>query len=112
VLEALAGGGEGDEVMRSDYHPDWNEMAFTLCDAVMKRYGGSIYDPRCGKCWDPGQAMCAEIYGPGWNDDPQFLRDTEIESDQPCPKHMLEGARRLAYGKSEWATPLEAVLGD
>jgi len=94
--------------MRIDYHYTWNELSFTLLDKIVEKYGGSIYDKRCQRTWDPGQAMCAEIYGPDWMNDPQFKKDNQIPPNEPAPLYMLEGARRLAQGKSEWAELLEA----
>jgi len=84
-------------------HPDWNTLVRIIDREIVARYGGKIHDPRCGKTWDPGQAVCAEMYGPDWNTDPRFLAvNTAHESESP-PREMLFAAHRLADGECDWA---------
>lgn len=83
-------------------HPTWNTLN-DLIDQIIERYGGSIYDHRVHKSWDPGQAVCAELYGPGWNDDPGFVRDNQQPDSEPVPVGGIEAAERLAAGECQWA---------
>jgi len=83
-------------------HPRWRQLV-ALIDRIADRWGGGIYDRRCGKTWDPGQAVCAEFYGPHWQDDPQFLADDQATLESPPPEGIIAAAERLLVGECEWA---------
>lgn len=72
-----------------------------LVDQVGRKYGGSVRDTRCGKTWDPGQAVCAAAYGPDWSNDPRF--HAANESDAFCPPEAFAAAKELLDGECEWA---------
>lgn len=83
-------------------HYMWDRMSDAI-DLVVGRYGGSIYDGEAGKSWDPGQAICREIYGVGWNTDPSFLESNQLPSDQ-FPEEALEPVKRVVEerGYLQW----------
>lgn len=88
-------------------HESWDRLTRSL-DRVVEIYGGSIYDHRCGKTWDPGQAVCAEAYGPEWSNSEQFKRDDAASDEEPVPGVAWEALDRLVNRQSEWAKPTTA----
>ncbi len=91
-------------------HPSWDWLISRVHD-IGVIYGSSIYDARCGKSWDAGQAICAEQYGAGWNTEPEFIAANQIPNTEPAPVEALRAAQRLVDGKSDWAVPLAASKG-
>lgn len=75
-------------------HASWDELD-RLIGEIAAKHGGRLADPRAGKCWDPGQAVCAEMYGPHWGSDPRFLIDSALPDSEPTPPGALEAAQRL-----------------
>lgn len=85
------------------HHPSWRRHWNLLLEA-QEKLGSSIYDNRCGKTWDIGQAECAELYGPDWMNDPQYKIDNEVSEYEPVPEHIMACAVKLASGYiPEWA---------
>ena len=83
-------------------HQQWHDMMAFL-DSIAERLGHTIYDTRCEKNWDVGQAVCAEAYGPDWMRDPTFGEWNQKDDDEPPEPHYYECARRMATGyKPEW----------
>ena len=75
-----------------------------VCDWISRmahKYNGIVYEKeteeKVGKQWDWGQALCREIYGPGWNDDPQFKEDGE--NGAPFMEHVIVAIR---WENGEW----------
>jgi len=89
--------------MRTQRHETWERLD-ELIDRIGLRYGRSVKDSRCGKIWDLGQAVCAEAYGPGWNNDLRFLEDDRRVASEPAPDGLLEAAQRLVNGECPWAS--------
>ena len=78
---------------------DWtNRMAW--------KFGGTVYEVDGGKSWDWGQALCREVYGKGWSNDPQFLADDELPD---VPDWFVEAAQKWEAGEwPAWSEKLEA----
>jgi len=68
---------------------------------IVYKHGGSIFDHRCGKTWDVGQAVCAELYGVDWMNSSDFERDDAIPADKPIRVEMVEAAKRVLAG-ADW----------
>ncbi|GAF87258.1 unnamed protein product [marine sediment metagenome] len=83
-------------------HQTWRELN-RLLDQIIARYGGVIYDSRAHKSWDPGQAVCAECYGPDWSDSLEWQEANRQPDTEPVPEGVLDAGRRLANGECEWA---------
>jgi hypothetical protein len=83
-------------------HPNW----FTVTDCIDKiaaQLGPSIYDTRCGKLWDVGQAICAEAYGPNWMHHETFIEWSGKDDDEAPEPLYLDVATRMAGGYvPEW----------
>jgi hypothetical protein len=92
--------------MRIGYHSTWNHYIDVTLGEIARLYGSSIYDKRCGKSWDVGQAVCAEQYGPKWMYSPGFQEDNEVPPDLPMPSGITEAAERLIHGV-EWCDKLK-----
>ena len=78
-------------------HKRWYDIEVFL-DSIVDNIGSSIYDKRCGKVWDVGQAVCAEAYGENWMEDEIFQEWDQKDDDEPpepyyyvCAKKMSEG---------------------
>ena len=81
---------------------DWSSVV-SLVDEITARLGGKIYDNRCGKFWDAGQAICAEMYGADWMNDAGFLASEANKAGAPVPHGFWASAKRLARGDiPEW----------
>ena len=93
-------------------HSTWERIASKYkrdgLDELADIYGHSIFDPRCDRVWDLGQAICAEAYGPQWNNDPRFKAIDSLPDSEPAPQEMLEALKRLLDKDVTWATPKEA----
>ena len=57
-----------------------------------------IYDRRANRIWDPGQAICAEAYGPDWMHSPVWRAADERPETEPPDPALLAAGRRLAFG--------------
>lgn len=88
--------------MKYDRHYKW-EIIVACLDDIVGHLGSSIYDNRCGKSWDVGQAVCAEAYGPDWQNNPIFTEwDSRDDSEPPEPTYF-ECALKMAKGYiPEW----------
>jgi hypothetical protein len=63
-----------------------------------------MYDVRCGKNWDPGQAVCAEVYGEDWMNNPEFIAMDQKDATVPPPKEFIAACMKMANGvKPSWA---------
>ena len=74
-------------------HYMWERMDDAI-SLVADRYTGCVFDTDAGKTWDPGQAICREIYGPGWSDDAQFKKDDQLP-DSEFPTIAWEHVKRI-----------------
>jgi len=83
-------------------HNQWNEIMKFL-DAIINNIGAEIYDNRCGKTWDVGQAVCAEAYGADWMNDPTFQEWDQKDDTEPPEPYYYDCAKRMAEGYiPEW----------
>ena len=78
-------------------HQQWEDVLGFL-DKIVESLSGSIYDKRCGRTWDPGQAICAEAYGPNWMQSPTFIEWNNKDDDEPPEPYYYECAKRMAEG--------------
>jgi len=69
---------------------------------IARKHGGSIYDKRAGRSWDPGQAICAEEFGPDWFDHPEFKRREQLPDSVPAYPSTISAADRVLEGKCDW----------
>ena len=67
---------------------------------VMARKHGGIVRDKNGKLWDWGQALCREMHGEDWTNDPDFIAFSAIPEEQPVPDEVLKRAR--AWKAGEW----------
>ncbi len=84
-------------------HASWDTL-MRLMHLIAVDFGGSVHDSRCGKSWDPGQAVCAELYGVDWNDDPRLREDNQESEYEPCPDGAIGAAERILAGECSWAS--------
>ncbi len=87
---------------RPGFHPTWTHFIDETLPAIEMRLGRTIYDPRCGKNWDVGQAVCAEAYGPDWMNSQGFLHDNELPVSEPVPQIGLDAAQRILTQDGWW----------
>ena len=78
-------------------HQKWNDIMGFL-DAIVGHVGRNIYDKRCGKNWDVGQAVCAEAYGEDWMNDPMFREWNQKDDLEPPEPYFYECAKKMAAG--------------
>ena len=63
------------------------------------KYGACVYDLSTRRCWDWGQALCRERFGPVWMNTDEYKAANE---DGPFPKDV-EIAKRWETGEfPEW----------
>lgn len=83
-----------------DMHESWRQ----LCDWISRmsvKHGGTVYDLETGKDLDWGQALCREVYGVDWMNNPD--KKAADESDT-CPPEVLDAATSWENGKwPKWA---------
>ena len=83
-------------------HQKWDDIMDFL-DRIVAHLGGSIFDTRCNKSWDPGQAICAEAYGADWMDSEIFHEWNQRDDADPPEPHYYECAKKMAEGYiPEW----------
>lgn len=82
-------------------HPTWKKLNALIGD-IASHFHGRVFDSRVGDSWDPGQAVCAELYGADWSNDPQFKLDSAREDSEPAPEGAIAAAERLLAGDCEW----------
>jgi hypothetical protein len=83
-------------------HQKWDDI-MNFIDDIVKCLGGSIYDNRCGKTWDAGQAICAEAYGPNWMQNTTFQEWNLKDNDEPPEPYYYDCAKKMAEGYiPEW----------
>ncbi len=82
-------------------HSSWDRLC-NLIEDISRKYGGTIYDSRANQSWDPGQAVCAELYGPDWSNSPGFKKSSNLPDSIPAPLGAIEAAQRLLAGDCEW----------
>ena len=83
----------------------WKELIDVELDKIINLYGGSIRDTRTGKTWDPGQALCAETYGPHWMTSPEFAEDDGAPFDAPVPDRVINALDRMLETRPDWMPP-------
>ena len=91
---------------RFGFHPTWNHYIDVMLEEIANIYGGSIYDSRCGKSWDVGQAVCAEQFGIDWMNSPEFRRINEMPPEERIDPGITAAAQRLIDGVY-WCEKLE-----
>lgn len=83
-------------------HGDW-KIVMECLDKIAENLGHTIHDSRCGNSWDVGQAVCAEAYGPNWDDDPVFNEWNQKDEDEPPEPDYFHCAVKMANGYiPEW----------
>lgn len=78
-------------------HPSWQRAVDSL-DDVVASLGGSIKD-KSGKSYDPGQAVCREMFGPDWMASEEFAR---FDNADECGQEFFDAVGRLARKEPEW----------
>lgn len=78
-------------------HKQWEEV-LNMLPKIRKSLGQSIYDNRCEKWWDVGQAICAEAYGPNWMNDQTFVEWDGKDDSEPPEPYYFDCAAKLASG--------------
>lgn len=76
-----------------------NAKAHKLIDDIVNRHGGIIVDKRNNQRWDPGQAVCAQAYGPNWYKTDDFLKD---DREDELTERWYEAAEVLATSTPDW----------
>jgi len=88
--------------MYDELHSSWRFLV-DWTGRMARKYGGTVYDKETGKTWDWGQALAREMYGPNWNNDPDFLEESEKDPHEPCNREVVERAKRWEAGDfPEW----------
>jgi hypothetical protein len=80
-----------------DIHPSW-QLAVDSLDDVIAALGGSIRD-KSGKTYDPGQAVCRELFGPDWMRSEEFAL---FDGAEECDPAFFEAVGRLARKEAPW----------
>jgi len=83
-------------------HPKWQQV-LEWVDQIARRYEGELYDSRVGRSWGPGQAICAEAYGPDWIHSEEFKRADTVGLDEAPDEELYQAAKRLVQGPPPWA---------
>ena len=84
-------------------HKKWEDVCGFIDAFAARVRDFFVVDKRCGKSWDPGQAVCAEAYGPKWSSDPTFIEWNGKDDDEPPEPYYYECAKRMAEGYTpEW----------
>ena len=77
---------------------------------MSSKHGGIVYD-NDGNAFDWGQALCRQVYGHDWSNDPNYIRDNNLPIDKPAPIYLLEAASNWQKnGKPEWANYTNPTL--
>lgn len=79
-------------------HDSWRRAVDSL-DAVVAALGGSIRDKETGKSYDPGQAVCREMFSPDWMKSEAFHA---FDNAEVCAPEFFEAVRRLAAKEAPW----------
>ena len=69
---------------------------------IARKHSGSIRDKRAGRSWDPGQAICAEEFGPDWMNNPEFQRREQLPDSVPAYPSTISAANRVLRGECDW----------
>jgi hypothetical protein len=77
-------------------HETWREIV-DWTGRMSAKYGGTVHDKN-GQWWDWGQALCRDVYGADWMNDPDFQRVNEIPPEEPAPPEALDAMRRWEAG--------------
>jgi len=84
-------------------HKKWQEINGEFVPNIVKYFGGKIRDKRNNKCYDPGQAICAETYGPDWMNNPEFWKIDGLSIEDAPEDKFYESAKKMANGYiPEW----------
>lgn len=78
-------------------HCQWEQVMCYL-DQITTRLGSSVFDARCEKWWDIGQAVCAEAYGPNWMEHETFIEWSQKDDDEAPEPYYFECAMKMANG--------------
>lgn len=80
-----------------EIHPSWQRAVDSL-DAVVEALGGSICD-KSGKTYDPGQAVCREMFGPNWMLSDEFAA---FDAAETCGQAWFDAVDRLVAKDADW----------
>lgn len=84
-------------------HWKWDKIMEYL-DNIAGHLGNTVHDKRCGKNWDVGQAVLAELYGPNWNNNPTFEEWNQKDDSEPPEPEFFNTAKKMAEGYiPEWS---------
>jgi hypothetical protein len=78
-------------------HRKWKIIDIWL-QQIEKNIGNFVYDKRCGKSWDAGQAVCAEAYGPNWSRSAIFREWDQKDDSEPPEPLYYDVAGEMAAG--------------
>ena len=86
----------------SDFHSSWRFIV-DWTSRMSQKYGGTVYEKNSSKTWDWGQALCREMYGIDWGNNPKWEEESRRETDQPCNPETLARAKSWEAGEiPEW----------
>jgi hypothetical protein len=78
-------------------HYKWSEV-FGFLDKIQEDNGGTIFDERCNKTWDVGQAVCAACWGVDWNESEELKNCDSLPDTEPPPEDYYAMAKKMASG--------------
>jgi len=76
----------------------WEDAVFAV-EKVTQMRGGIIHDFTTGKDLDAGQAVCRELYGENWMNEPEYYMDNDSATP---PLGFIAAAKRVREGTPEW----------
>ena len=75
---------------------------------MAQKYGGTVYEKDSSKTWDWGQALCRELYGSDWMNNPDYKEENVREDSEPCNPETLAKAKSWEAGEiPEWVRVFE-----
>ncbi|KKK90200.1 hypothetical protein LCGC14_2725440 [marine sediment metagenome] len=83
------------------------DQCMTMLDRFIEKYGGSIHDFELGKTWDPGQAICRELYGPHWSHSAAWKEADAIE--EGVVDEFVETGRDMIEKTPAWMSGDESA---
>lgn len=81
-----------------DWHPKWRWIMYWLDHEIPDRFGRQVFDNRCNKIWDIGQALCAAAYGPEWIKHPIYILSKDISPYNSPEGNYWNAAKLMALG--------------
>ncbi len=70
---------------------------------MARRYGDTATDTD-GRTWGWGQVICRVLYGPDWNDSPEFEQEYSVSPNLPAPEQVM---KLIATWEDEWPECIE-----